>query len=90
MTWPGKSWTSKPTSIDSESKLKTWSDRANLDLPLLVSEDDSDDTALSEGYDFRMVPSVFLIDEDGMITRKLVGQKSDAALQQAVDEFLES
>ena len=70
--------------------IKTWSERAGLDLPLLVSEEGSDDKGLSEDYDFRMVPSVFLIDENGMITRKLVGQKSDAALQRAIAELIAS
>ena len=38
---------------------------------------------LSERYDFSMVPTTFLIDRDGRVTRKLVGQKSKDELDEA-------
>jgi hypothetical protein len=45
---------------------------------------------LAETYDFRMVPTTFLIDEEGRVTKKLVGQKGKAALDRAFRELVGS
>lgn len=57
-----------------------------IEYPLLVSEDKE----ISEAYDSRMVPSTFLIDERGNLTRKLVGFKDKATLDAAFGELIES
>ena len=57
-----------------------------VDYPLVVSED----KAISKAYDSRMVPSTFLIDAQGRVTRKLVGFKSREALDEALAELARS
>lgn len=77
-----------PVYINSGSidNVRTWSSSLNLDLPLLVAGD----KALSLAYDFRMVPTTFLIDAQGRVTRKLVGQKDEKALHEALNELVAS
>jgi peroxiredoxin len=58
----------------------------DLDFPVGVAEG----KALSESYNSRMVPSTFLIDSQGNITKKLVGQKDEATLDQAFSELIEA
>jgi peroxiredoxin len=58
----------------------------DLDFPLVVSEDKS----ISTAYESRMVPSTFLIDEKGRVTRKLVGFKSRQVLDQALANLADS
>jgi peroxiredoxin len=57
-----------------------------VDYPLVVSRD----KAIAQAYDSRMVPSTFLIDEQGRVTRKLVGFKDQAALDAAIAELVRS
>jgi len=58
----------------------------DVEYPLVVSEGKE----ISKAYDSRMVPSVFLIDEQGNLTRKLVGFKDKATLDQAFGELVGS
>lgn len=64
--------------------VRSWSRSLGVTMPLLVA----DGRNLSEAYRFRMVPTIFLIDADGMVTRKLVGQQDRAALSGAFDALL--
>jgi len=63
--------------------IRSWTSSLDLRIPFLVSESND----LAEEYDFRMVPTTFLIDGEGRVTRKLVGQKSVDALDDALGEF---
>ena len=63
-----------------------WSSEMNLPYTLLVSKDKH----LSEAYDSRMVPSFFLIDRAGKVTKKFVGYKSASDLKLAFAELLRS
>ncbi len=67
---------------DLVSRAWEWS----FEHPLLVSEGKE----ISEAYDSRMVPSTFLIDEQGRLTRKLVGFKDQATLDRAFGELVGS
>ncbi len=58
----------------------------SVEYPLVVSEGKE----ISKAYDSRMVPSTFLIDEQGRLTRKLVGFKDKATLDQAFEELVGS
>jgi peroxiredoxin len=58
----------------------------DVEYPLLVSEGKE----ISRLYDSRMVPSTFLIDEQGNLTKKLVGFKDKATLDQAFGELVGS
>lgn len=58
----------------------------DLKYPLLVSEGKE----ISASYDSRMVPSTFLIDEQGKLVKRLVGFKDRATLDSAVQELLGS
>ncbi|MCI0691970.1 TlpA family protein disulfide reductase [candidate division KSB1 bacterium] len=64
--------------------LNSWTPELNLGYDLLVSED----KAISKAYDSRMVPSTFLIDREGRITKKLVGYKDKSTLDQAFGELV--
>lgn len=66
--------------------VKSWTSALDLETPLLVDPE----KALSESYGFRMVPTAFFIDEQGIITRKLVGQKSIGELRTALTELVGS
>ena len=57
-----------------------------IETPILVSEGKD----LSIKYDSRMVPSTFLIDEQGNLTKKFVGFKNKTTLVQAFDELVGS
>ena len=46
--------------------------------------------SLADEYDFTMVPTVYMIDDTGAITRKLVGQKSKEDLDAALSDFAAS
>lgn len=67
-----------PVYVNSGSVSDVKSSTENLDLnyPVLVSSGE----AISRMYDTRMVPSFFLIDRQGKITKKLVGYKSESTL----------
>lgn len=58
----------------------------DLDYPVAVAEGKT----LSESYKSRMVPSTFLVDSRGNITKKLVGQKDESTLDRAFGELLEA
>ncbi len=58
----------------------------DVDYPLLVSEGKE----ISEAYDSRMVPSTFLIDEQGNLIKQFVGFKDKATLDQAFGELVGS
>jgi peroxiredoxin len=58
----------------------------DVEYPLVVSEGKE----VSEAYDSRMVPSTFLIDEQGKLTRKLVGFKDRVTLDRAFGELIDS
>lgn len=60
---------------------RTW--ELDVDYPLIVSRD----KRISEAYDSRMVPSTFLIDEDGNLVRKFVGFKDRDTLDAAFREL---
>lgn len=77
-----------PVYINSGSleDVATWSASLGLDLPLVVAEEKE----LAKAYDFRMVPTTFLIDEKGRVTSKLVGQKDKASMRAALDGLLGS
>ncbi len=57
-----------------------------IEYPLVVSEGKE----ISAAYDSRMVPSTFLIDERGFLTRKFVGFKDQATLDRAFGELVGS
>jgi len=58
----------------------------DVEYPLLVSEGKE----ISASYDSRMVPSTFLIDEEGKLIKQLVGFKDKATLDRAFEELLGS
>jgi len=57
-----------------------------VDYPLIVSEGKE----ISEVYDSRMVPSTFLIDDQGNLSKKFVGFKDKATLDRAFGELVGS
>jgi len=57
----------------------TWSAEMNLGFPLIVSQSKE----ISNAYNSRMVPSTFLIDRNGQLTKKYVGYKDQAILLKA-------
>ncbi|MCZ6633226.1 MAG: TlpA disulfide reductase family protein [bacterium] len=65
--------------------VKDWSSKMNLSMPLIVS----DNNALSKAYHSRIVPSIFLINAEGFITKKLVGLKGEAILDQNFEELIQ-
>jgi len=67
---------------DLKSRAWEW----DVEYSLIVSED----KAISRAYDSRMVPSTFLIDEEGRVTRKLVGFKTESILDEAISELVGS
>ena len=77
-----------PVYINSGSvkDVRYWSKEMNLNYPLLVSQS----TDISRLYDSRMVPSFFLIDREGKITKKFVGYKSKSTLDRAFAELVNS
>jgi peroxiredoxin len=58
----------------------------DVEYPLLVSEGKE----ISEVYDSRMVPSTFLIDEQGRLVKQFVGFKDKHTLDAAFKELLGS
>ena len=58
----------------------------DVDYALVVSEDKQ----ISKVYDSRMVPSTFLIDKQGRVTKKLVGFKDEATLDEAIAALVRS
>ena len=58
----------------------------DVDYALVVSEDKQ----ISKVYDSRMVPTTFLIDEQGRVTRKFVGFKDEATLDEAIAALVRS
>ncbi len=58
----------------------------DIEYALLVSEGKE----ISKAYDSRMVPSTFLIDEQGNLIKQLVGFKDKATLDQAFGELVGS
>ena len=77
-----------PVYINSGSveDVHSWISALDLAMPVLIAEPRD----LSERYDFSMVPTTFLIDRDGQVTRKLVGQKSKDELDEAFGELVAS
>jgi peroxiredoxin len=63
--------------------VRSWSSRMNLNYPLLVDESKT----LSDQYESYLVPSTFLIDADGQVTRKLVGFKDQETLDRAFHDL---
>jgi peroxiredoxin len=64
--------------------VSSWSSPMNLNLPLLVDEGKN----LADQYESYLVPSTFLIDANGQVTRKLVGFKDEATLDQAFQDLI--
>ncbi|MCI0694841.1 TlpA family protein disulfide reductase [candidate division KSB1 bacterium] len=64
--------------------IKSWTSELNLGYDLMVSESKD----ISQAYDSRMVPSTFLIDREGRITKKFVGYKDKSTLDQAFGELI--
>lgn len=64
----------------------TWSAEMNLGFPLIVSQSKE----ISNAYNSRMVPSTFLIDRNGQLTKKYVGYKDQAILDKAFAELIRS
>jgi peroxiredoxin len=58
----------------------------DVEYTLLVSEGKE----ISKAYDSRMVPSTFLIDEQGKLVKQLVGFKDKSTLDQAFGELIGS
>jgi len=58
----------------------------DVEYPLIVSEGKE----ISKLYDSRMVPSTFLIDEQGRLVKQFVGFKDQATLDAAFEELLGS
>jgi len=63
--------------------IKSWSSELDLSYDLLVSESKD----ISQAYHSRMVPSTFLINREGRITKKFVGFKDKVVLDQAFGEL---
>ncbi len=84
--YEGKEIAILPVYVNSGSveDIKTWSSSLGVDMPLLVDEG----KALSEAYGFRMVPTTFLIDREGRVARKLVGQKDRDTLARAFSDLI--
>ncbi|MGH7449897.1 MAG: peroxiredoxin family protein [bacterium] len=68
----------------SAEDLNSWTSELNLGYDLLVSEGKE----ISKAYDSRMVPSTFLIDREGRITKKFVGYKDKSTLDRAFGELV--
>ena len=64
----------------------TWSAEMNLGFPLIVSQSKE----ISKAYNSKMVPSTFLIDRNGQLTKKYVGYKDQAILDKAFAELIRS
>ena len=64
----------------------TWSAEMNLGFPLIVSQSKE----ISNAYNSRMVPSTFLIDRNGQLTKKYVGYKDQAILDKAFAALIRS
>lgn len=64
----------------------TWSAEMNLGFPLIVSQSKE----ISNAYNSRMVPSTFLIDRNGQLTKKYVGYKDQAILDKAFADLIRS
>jgi peroxiredoxin len=58
----------------------------DVQYPLIVSEGKE----ISAVYESRMVPTTFLIDEQGRLSKKLVGFKDRATLDHALEELVGS
>lgn len=63
--------------------VKTWYEPMGLKLPVLLAESD----ALAEAYGSHLVPSVFLVDENGRLTKKLVTQQTAETLRTELTGF---
>ena len=70
----------------SVNNVLTWSAEMNLAYPLIVANSKD----LSKVYNSRMVPSTFLIDRNGKVTKKFVGYKDQALLDRAFAELVGS
>jgi len=64
----------------------TWSAEMNLGFPLIVSQSKE----ISKAYNSKMVPSTFLIDRNGQLTKKYVGYKDQAILDKAFADLIRS
>ena len=64
--------------------ISSWASRMNLNYPLLVDEGKN----LSDEYESYLVPSTFLIDREGQVTKKLVGFKDQETLDQAFHDLI--
>ena len=67
----------------SVKSVKAWAKAMGVDYPILVSEGQE----LSKAYKARLVPSVFLIDRKGNITKKFVGFKDKKILDEGLNSF---
>jgi len=77
----GQDVTILPVYVNSGSvdNVLTWSAEMNPGYPLTVSQSKD----ISKAYNSRMVPSTFLIDKEGHITKKYVGYKDQTTLEKA-------
>ena len=64
--------------------VRDWSSHLDLGLPLGVAPD----RVVSDAYDVRMVPSTFLLDRDGRVTKRLVGFKDESTLNLEISEHI--
>ena len=67
----------------SVKSVTSWAKAMGVDYPILVAEGKE----LSKAYKARLVPSVFLIDRKGNITKKFVGFKDKKILDEGLDSF---
>lgn len=74
------------TNSGSVADVKESTAHKNLNLALAVAEG----KALSQKYDSLIVPSVFLINEKGEVTKRLVGYKNKAFLQTELAQLVAS
>lgn len=63
--------------------VKQWYGKMGHHLPVLLAESDS----LAEAYGSHLVPSVFLVDEKGLLVKKLVTQQSEDLLRRELTGF---
>ncbi len=67
----------------SVKSVKAWARAMKVDYPILVAEGKD----LAKAYNARLVPTVFLIDAKGYVTKKFVGFKDKKSLDKGLDGF---
>ncbi|MFQ5479489.1 MAG: TlpA family protein disulfide reductase [Candidatus Krumholzibacteriia bacterium] len=67
----------------SVKSVSAWARAMKVEYPILVAEGKD----LARAYEARLVPSVFLIDSKGYVTKKFVGFKDKTVLDQGLESF---